>query len=295
MELDVVHFKDSRKMDEVGDQSITLIVTSPPYWNVKNYALDGYQQEQRHSGISGQIGDVKDYKEYLHTLNVVWQECERVLKPNGKLCVNAPVMPIPKKIMNSDHTRYIVNIYCGIEGEILANTNLKLMDVYIWERANPTKRLMFGSYPYPPNYYAQNTSEFIGVFVKDGEPEKKSPEIKEASRLTEQEWVNYTKQVWRIPIPHAGDEAYGAHPAIMPLELAGRLIKLYSFVGDIVLDPFMGSGTTAKAARSLRRHYIGYEIDSGYKDIIERKLAEQLTLFQLKSSGSEVAYEEGPK
>jgi len=222
----------------------------------------------------------------------VWNECERVLQPNGKLCVNAPIMPIPKKVQNTSHTRYIVNIYSGIEGEILTETSLKLMDVYIWERANPTKRLMFGSYPYPPNFYAQNTSEFIGVFVKDGEPEKKSPEIKEASKLTEEEWVGYTRQVWRVATPHTGDEAYGRHPAIMPLELAERLIRLYSFIGDIVLDPFMGSGTTAKAARNLQRHYIGYEVDASYKDVIERKLAEQLALFRTTPDGPEVAYGE---
>ncbi|MBI4266854.1 MAG: site-specific DNA-methyltransferase [Chloroflexi bacterium] len=292
MELNVIYFKDSRQMKEIDDQSITLVVTSPPYWNVKNYALDGYQQEERHAGIEGQIGDLQDYKQYLNALNVVWQECERVLKPNGKLCVNAPVMPIPKKVINTDYTRYIVNIYSDIEREILINTKLKLMDVYIWERANPTKRLMFGSYPFPPNFYAQNTSEFIGVFVKDGEPEKKPMEIKEASKLTEEEWVNYTKQVWRISIPNTGDEAYGSHPAIMPLELAERLIRLYSFVEDIVLDPFMGSGTTAKAARNLKRHYIGYEIDPSYKDVIARKLAEQLLLFRSKPDGPEVAYGE---
>ncbi|MCD5401008.1 site-specific DNA-methyltransferase [candidate division NPL-UPA2 bacterium] len=292
MEFNVVYFKDARQMKEVDDQSISLIVTSPPYWNVKDYALDGYQREQRHARIEGQIGDIEDYQEYLQAMNEVWKECERVLKPNGKLCVNAPIMPIPKKIRNTDYTRYIVNIYSGIETEILTRTNLKLLDVYIWERANPTKRLMFGSYPYPPNFYAQNTSEFIGVFVKDGEPEKKPPEIKEASKLTEEEWVNYTKQVWRIPIPRAGDEAYGSHPAIMPLELAERLIKLYSFVEDIVLDPFIGSGTTAKAAQNLRRRYIGYEIDPSYKDIIERKLAQQLALFRLTPDGPEVAYGE---
>lgn len=138
---------------------------------------------------------------------------------------------------------------------------------------------MFGSYPYPPNFYAQNTIEFIGVFVKDGEPEKKPQAIKEASKLTEEEWVKFTKQVWTLPIPNVRDEAYGLHPAIMPLEMAERLIRLYSFVDDIVLDPFMGSGTTAKAARMWGRHYIGYEIDPSFQPVIERKLA-QLSLAQ---------------
>lgn len=290
MELDVVYFKDARQMSEVDDESITLIVTSPPYWIVKDYSLDGYQRLQRHAKLDGQIGDIEDYQDYLQALTAVWKECERVLKPNGKLCVNAPIMPIPKRLKNADHTRFVVNIYTSIEGEILAKTNLKLMDVYIWERTNPTKRLMFGSYPFPPNFYAQNTSEFIGVFVKEGEPERKPREVKEASKLTEEEWVEYTKQVWRIPIPHTGDQAYGSHPAIMPLEVAERLVRLYSFVGDVVLDPFMGSGTTAKAALNHQRHYIGYEIDPSYKDVIERKLAKQLELFRLQPDGPEAAY-----
>ena len=278
MELDVTHYEDARRMTKVDDECIVLIVTSPPYWNIKDYSLDGHQRQQRHDKVGGQIGDIRSYQSYLKALNEVWIECERVLKPNGKLCVNAPVMPIPKRVKNSGYTRHIENIYCSIEAQILKRTNLRLMDIYIWERANPTKKLMFGSYPYPPNFYAQNTSEFIGIFVKDGEPEKRPQEIKEASKLTEEQWVEYTKQVWKIPIPNGRDEAYGSHPAIMPLELAERLITLYSFAGDVVLDPFMGSGTTAKAAQRLQRAYIGYEVDPSYKDIMERKLAEQLDL-----------------
>ena len=103
---------------------------------------------------------------------------------------------------------------------------------------------MFGSYPYPRNFYAQNTSEFITVYVKDGTSEKVSKEIKEASRLTQKEWVKYTKQIWRIPIPNKNDLAFGEHSAIMPEEIVNRAIRLYSMVDDLVLDPFAGSGTT---------------------------------------------------
>lgn len=282
MELDIVYFKDARSMDEVDSSSVALVVTSPPYWNIKDYSLDGYQAEQRHDKLEGQIGDTEDYGEYLEALTAVWKECKRVLKPNGKLCINAPVMPIPKRLMSPHYTRYIVNIYSDIEHEVLSKTGLHLMDVFIWNRSNPTKRLMFGSYPYPPNFYAQNTVEFIGVFVKDGEPERKPPDVKEASKLTEAEWVEYTKQVWDIPIPNRGEPGYDDHPALMPIEIANRLIRLYSFVGDIVLDPFMGSGTTARAARNLGRHYIGYEINPGYKETIERRVETQLPLFPFK-------------
>ena len=278
MDVDVLYFKDARSMEEIDDESVALVVTSPPYWNIKDYSLDGNQRQVSYAKPEGQIGDVENYQGYLAALTEVWKECQRVLKPNGKLCVNAPIMPIPKKVRRSGYTRYIVNIYAGIEREILERTSLNLMDVYIWERANPTKRLMFGSYPCPSNFYAQNTSEFIGVFVKDGCPEKKSPEIKQASRLTEEEWVEYTKQIWRIPIPHRGEPGYADHPALMPIELAARLVRLYSFVGDVVLDPFMGSGTTARAARDWGRHFVGYEINSGYKDVIECRLHQTLDL-----------------
>jgi DNA modification methylase len=291
MDVNAFYFKDARSMAEVDDESIALVVTSPPYWNVKDYSLDGNQERLCHARVEGQIGDIDSYESYLQALTEVWRECERVLKPNGKLCVNAPIMPIPKKVMRNGHTRYIVNIYAGIERELLAKTGLKLMDVYIWERSNPTKRLMFGSYPYPSNFYAQNTSEFIGVFVKDGEPEKRSLEIKEASRLTEEEWVEYTRQIWRIPIPNRGEPGYADHPALMPVELARRLIRLYSFVGDAVLDPFMGAGTTARAAGELSRRFVGYEVNPGYRPVIERRLNQPLDVLCTTSIKLEAADE----
>jgi site-specific DNA-methyltransferase (cytosine-N4-specific) len=272
MKTNTVYFKDARNMTEVDDNSITLIVTSPPYWCIKDYSKDGYQQKQRAERQPGQIGDISDYQEYLDELTMVWKECERVLEPNGKLCINVPLMPILKKVLNTHYTRDIVNINSGTEQEILKNTALYLMDVYIWNRTNPTKRLMFGSYPYPPNFYAQNTVEFVSVYVKDGAPKRRPEHIKAKSQLTQNEWVTFTKQVWDIPIPNKSDPAYGKHPAIMPEEMARRLIRLYSFVDDIVLDPFLGSGTTAKVAIELGRRWIGYEIDQSFESVIQSKL-----------------------
>jgi len=278
VKTNVVYFKDARDMEEVDDLSIDLVVTSPPYFNIKDYSRDGYQSEIISENVAGQIGDIPEYEAYLLALDEVWEEVERTLKPNGKLCINTPLMPMQKNELNTHYTRDIFNLNSGIENHVLKNTELYLMDIYIWNRTNPTKRLMFGSYPYPPNFYAQNTIEFISVYVKDGKPEKRSEDIKEASKLSQSEWVEYTKQVWDIPIPNKGDEAYGKHPAIMPLEMAQRLIKLYSLVGDTVLDPFLGSGTTAKAAITLKRRYIGYEINEAYRKTVEKKIG-QRTLF----------------
>ena len=131
---------------------------------------------------------------------------------------------------------------------------------------------MFGSYPYPRNFYAQNTTEFITVYVKDGKPEQPTKEAKEASKLTQKEWVNLTKQIWNIPIPGKGDLAFGKHSAIMPEEIARRAIRLFSVVGDLVLDPFAGSGTTLRVAKRMNRNYVGYEISPTYKNIINQKL-----------------------
>lgn len=151
-----------------------------------------------------------------------------------------------------------------------------MLDLYVWNRTNPSKKLMFGSYPFPPNFYAQNTIEFITVYVKDGKPIRPTKENKEASRLTQKEWVEYTKQVWNIPVPNKGDAAFGEHSAIMPEEIVRRCVRLYSFVDDIVLDPFAGSGTTLKVAKELKRNYVGYEISPTYAKVMSQKLGVDL-------------------
>lgn len=271
--INKVFYKDARKMSEIPDNSVHLIVTSPPYFNIKDYSKDGYQINKITKNKEGQIGDIKNYKQYIKEMLKVWKECERVLKPNGKLVVNVPLMPMLKKDLNTHYNRHIFDINADIEHSILNGTSLFLYDIYIWNRTNPSKDLMFGSYPYPRNFYAQNTSEFITVYVKDGKPDNNVPEaIREKSKLTEKEWTEYTKQIWNIPIPGKDDIAFGKHSAIMPEEIVRRCVKLFTFVGDIVLDPFAGSGTTLKVAKELGRNYIGYEIMETYKNTIEQKL-----------------------
>lgn len=270
--MNKVFFSDSRNMQEVANDSVHLIITSPPYFNIKDYSKDGYQENEHSEKHHHQIGDIDNYDNYINEMLLVWKECERVLKPNGKLVINTPLMPMLKGEMNTHHNRHIFDLNSDIQQSIIKKTKLFLMDTYFWSRTNPSKKLMFGSYPYPRNFYAQNTTEFITVYVKDGKPEKATNEQKEKSELTKEQWVEYTKQIWNIPIPGKGDIAFGVHSAIMPEEIPRRLIKLYSFYDDVVLDPFTGSGTTLKVAKELGRKYIGYELMQSYQEIIDKKL-----------------------
>lgn len=271
--LNRVLYKSSANMCEVLDSSIDLIITSPPYFNIKDYSKNGYQNMQHSDIKDDDLGSIGNYKDYINRLLEVWKECYRVLKPNGKLCVNVPLIPMFKKDLNTHYNRHIFDLQSDIQQSILESTPFFLLDLYIWNRTNSTKKLMFGSYPYPRNFYAQNTTEFITIYVKDGKPTNNIPDdIRGQSRLTQAEWVEYTKQIWNIPIPNRSDSAFGKHSAIMPSEIPYRLIKLFSFVSDVVLDPFAGSGTTLKVAKQLKRHYIGYEIYDNYKIVIEEKL-----------------------
>lgn len=268
-----LYIGDSANMHFLEDNSVNLIVTSPPYFNVKDYNKDGHQDKVHSQKVNGQIGDLADYDEFIEALSRVWLECERVLTPNGKLVINVPMMPMLKKEFNSHESRHIFDLNASIQNSILCNSEeMYLLDTYIWKRTNSTKNLMFGSYPYPPNFYAQNTIEFVTVYVKAGKPAKKDAQTKDASRLTKDEWVEFTKQVWEIPIPNKSDLAWGAHSAIMPEEIVKRCVRLYSFVGDVVLDPFAGSGTTLRVANSLNRHAVGVELMKKYASVAAKKV-----------------------
>ena len=273
--LDRVFYKNAQNMSELPDSVVDLIVTSPPYFNIKDYSKDGRQINRHSSKNKKQLGDINEYKTFIDELLKVWQECERVLKPNGKLAINTPLVPMKRADYSTHHNRHIFDLNADIQNSIISQdkTEMFLYDVYIWNRKNSTKKLMFGSYPYPRNFYAQNTSEFITIYVKDGKPINSLPrDIKEKSKLTEREWVEYTKQIWDFPTPNKSDIAFGTHSAIMPEEIVRRCVKLFTFADDVVLDPFAGSGTTLKVAKEEGRHFVGYEVMSSYKDIINKKI-----------------------
>ena len=249
---------------QIPPDCVSLAVTSPPYWDVVDY------------GVAGQIGQTS-YEAYLGQLVEVWRETVRVLAPNGKLAVVTPVMPIPKAQMGDQHTRHLKNIAADIEASILASVEgLERYSIFIWKKQ--TTKKMFGSYPYPPNLYEDNTIEFINVYVKGGAPVGLAKPVKEASRLTQAEWRNLTMQIW--PMYPEDVKRAGGHPAPFPVVLPQRLALMYTFradpvrdfAGDIVLDMFNGSGATTLAAKATGRRWLGIDLNPDFCEHAERRL-----------------------
>jgi DNA modification methylase len=220
-------------------------------------------------GVEGQIGQ-SSYERYLDDLLDVWVEAERVLVPNGKLCINTPIVPVPKKVDNSTHTRVLKNLNNDIEFTILTRgrCSLQRYSLFIWQKQTSVK--MFGSYPYPPNLYEDNTIEFINVYVKPGKPRSLPKTVKEGSKLTQEQWLNLTMQIW--PIYPEDVSRTGGHPAPFPVKLPQRLTLMYTFAavpavgfpGDVVLDMFAGTGATCLAAKSTGRRFIGIDLNPEY-------------------------------
>jgi DNA modification methylase len=245
---------DSRNMDELHNESIDLIITSPPYWHIKDY------------GSQEQIGYGQSLHEYLEDLFRVWKECFRVLKPGSRLCIN-----IGDQFMRSIiYGRYKI---APLHAEFITQCEkigFDYMGSIIWQKKTTMNTTggasIMGSYPFPPNGMIEIDYEFILIFKKPGQ-KITSSEIKEKSKLTKEEWKEYFSGHWIFR-----GERQDEHVAMFPLELPSRLIKMFSFVEDIVLDPFLGSGTTAKAAIQLGRNAIGYEINKDFLNIIKNKL-----------------------
>jgi DNA modification methylase len=206
----------------------------------------------------------------------VWTECARVLRPNGKLCINAPIMPIPKEMIRQ-HTRHLKNIAFDIEHEILRQTELQRYSLFIWQKQ--TSKMMFGSYPHPGNIIENNTIEFINVYVKPGKPPKFAAQVKEANTLSRTEWIDLSQQVWFIYTPDVkrGDD----HTALFGKAAGAPHASLHAgavanFPGEIVLDPFVGTGTTCAVASQMRRRYVGIDINLAYLDIAQARLRKAL-------------------
>jgi site-specific DNA-methyltransferase (adenine-specific) len=255
---------DSRWMKEVSDESIHLIITSPPYWQLKDY------------GNGKQIGFNDTYEEYINNLNLVWSECHRILHKGCRLCINIG-------------DQFARSVYYGrykvipIRTEIIKfceSAGFDYMGAIIWQKVTTCHTTggatVMGSFPYPRSGILKLDYEFILIFKKYGNPPKVSNTVKEQSKLTQEEWNQYFTGHWNFP-----GEKQDKHLAMFPEELPRRLIKMFSFVGDTVLDPFLGSGTTSVSAKNLNRNSVGYEINEDFLPIIKDKLGlMQSTIFQ---------------
>lgn len=252
-----IYIGDSRNMKEVPDESVNLIITSPPYGALKDYENDA------------QIGLNQSYSDYINNLNDVWKECVRVLAPDGKLCIN--IMPLFESGDATPFRRRVTHtVISDLEKYMDSTGEMFTFALYIWDKRKIVRFSSFGSYPYPTNIFSTFPYEWIIVFCKKGKRTPVSKEIKEKSKLTQQEWADWAiNSFWEMQPAKAKAEG---HPAPFPKELPLRLIKLYSFYGDTVLDPFMGTGTTAEAAIELGRNAIGYEINDEYLELIKAKV-----------------------
>jgi site-specific DNA-methyltransferase (adenine-specific) len=246
---------DSRQMNLIPDKSVHLVITSPPYWQLKDY------------GTEKQIGFHESYESYINNLNLVWRECHRVLHPGCRLCINIgdqfarsvyygryKVIPIRTEIIK----------FCETMG-------FDYMGAVIWQKVTTCNTTggatIMGSFPYPRNGILKLDYEFILLFKKQGVPPSPTKEQKELSIMTKDDWNTYFSGHWYF----AGAKQDG-HIAVFPEELPARLIKMFSFSGETVLDPFLGSGTTSLAARNLGRNSVGYEINGDFISIIKGKL-----------------------
>jgi len=247
---------ESRLMREVGTESVHLIVTSPPYWQLKDY------------GKRSQIGFNDTYEEYINNLNLVWKECHRVLHGGCRLCINIG-------------DQFARSVYYGrykiipIRTEIIKfceTIGFDYMGSIIWQKVTTCNTTggatVMGSYPFPRNGILKLDYEFILILRKPGSAPAVSRETKEKSRLSKDEWNKYFAGHWNF-----SGEKQDSHLAMFPEELPRRLIKMFSFVGDTILDPFLGSGTTTLAAFNLDRNSIGYEINEEFLPIIKRKIS----------------------
>lgn len=246
---------DCRAMHELPAQSVQLIITSPPYWQLKHY------------GAEDEIGYHDTYETYINHLNLVWQECYRVLHDGCRLCIN-----IGDQFARATYYgRYKV---IPIRTEIIRcceTLGFDYMGAVIWQKQTSMNTsggaTIMGSFPYPRNGIVKLDYEFILIFKKNGKAPKVSDAQKKASAMTKEEWNTYFAGHWNF-----GGARQEKHLAMFPEELPKRLIKMFSFVGETVLDPFMGSGTTSLAALNLDRHSFGYEINPDFIPIIREKL-----------------------
>ena len=250
---------DARDLSVLKDGSIHLVVTSPPYWTLKKYN-DGLDQ----------LGAIGDYEEFVAELARVWSECRRVLVPGGRLIIVVGDVCLSRRL----HGRHVVvPLHASIQ-ESCRRLGFDNLAPIIWHKiANARFEMGPGGFlgkPYEPNAIVKNDIEFILMQRKPGGYRSPSPAARALSMISATEHREWFRQIWTIPGASTRD-----HPAPYPLELANRLVRMFSFVGDTVLDPFLGTGTTSVAAARAGRHSVGVEVDRDYLEMARGRFLDE--------------------
>lgn len=252
---------DARAASALPESSIHLVVTSPPYWTLKRY-----------NDHEGQMGHVADYEAFVSALDEVWANCYRSLVPGGRLVVNVGDVCLSRKKNHGRHT--VVPLHATIQEHCKAIGFDNLAPI-IWHKiANANYEVSGGAgflgKPYEPNAVVKNDIEFVLMQRKPGGYRSPGPVERLLSIIAAENHQAWFRQIW-TDLPGT---SHPRHPAPYPLEFAERLVRMFSFVGDTVLDPFMGTGTTSIACARWGRHSIGIELDGGYFELAKRRLSE---------------------
>jgi DNA modification methylase len=251
---------DARKLNHIETNSVHLVVTSPPYWTLKRY-----------NDSPDQLGHIVDYDDFLSELNQVWQECHRVLVPGGRVVCIVGDVCLSRRRNKGEHQ--VVPLHANIQ-DACRRIGFSNLAPIIWHKISNAAYEASGNgggflgKPYEPNAVIKNDIEFILMLRKPGGYRSPSVETRVLSVIPADKHRLWFQQIW-TGLTGASTKD---HPAPYPLELVERLIRMFSFAGDIVLDPFLGTGTTAIAAAKWGRNSIGIETDEGYLSYAQNRI-----------------------
>jgi modification methylase len=255
---------DARKMDTIVSESTHLIVTSPPYWILKDY-----------NAHPDQLGAVSEYQEFLDQLDHVWRECFDKLVAGGRLCINVGDVCLPRRKAGRHH---VIPLHADITVRCREIGFDSLAPILWYKVANMKTEVSRGGgswflgKPFEPNGIIKNDIEYVLLLRKPGGYRKPTEAQREGSRIRRDDYFRWYRQIW----DDIGGTSLRGHPAPFPLEFASRLVRMFSFVDDTVVDPFLGSGTTSLAAAIAGRNSIGYEVDPEYAMLAVNRLRREL-------------------